>query len=153
MQPVVDVCAAERYPARRQAREKSCRREGAQYSTRTWPNRLVPSELAGVPLPQLHGGHYRGQPAEIALPLFSCGTPPPPDRDFEHPYEPLVLRLIAGWAEMTREDPADQHAVLLAPPLVDLIASRPRPRIPYELGIAWPLEASPSHIDPPRRLG
>ena len=140
VQPVIEICAAERNPDWRQAREKRRSREGTQNNTRTWPNRLMAIELAGVFLPQSHGGHYRDQPAEIALPVFSRGTPPPPDRDFEHPYEPLVLRWAAAWTQITRDDPAGQHAVLLAPPLVDLIASRPRPGIPHELGIAWPLE-------------
>jgi hypothetical protein len=68
--------------------------------------------------------------------VFSCDTPPPPDRDFEHPYEPLVLALIAAWTRMTREDRSAEHAILLAPPLVDL---------------TWPLQPSQPHINPSRR--
>jgi len=151
VQPVIEICAAEHYPAWRKAREKAWRREHTQFSTRTWPERLMPAELAGALLPQSHGGHYRGQPAEIAMPVFSHSPPPPQAADFETPYEPLVLGLTAGWVRMTRADPAAENAVLLAPPLVDLIGRRPRPRIPHTLGITWPLEPSQPHIHPTRR--
>jgi hypothetical protein len=54
---------------------------------------------------------------------------------------------------MTREDRSAEHAVLLAPPLVDLLGGRPRPRIPHELGITWLLQPSQPHIKPSRRPG
>lgn len=85
------------------------------------------------------------------MPVFTHSQPPPPASDFEHPYEPLVLGLTAGWVRMTRAKPAMQDAVLLAPPLVDLLGRRPRPRTPQQLGIAWPLEPSQPHIRPSRR--
>jgi len=87
------------------------------------------------------------------MPVFSHSSPPPPAADFESPYEPLVLRLTAGWVRMTCAEPAAENAVLLAPPLVDLIGRRSRPRIPCKLGIAWPLETSQPHIHPARRPG
>ena len=153
VQPVIEICTAESYPTWRSARERTWRHERTQFSTRTWPDRLQPMAIAGVLLPQSHGGHHRERPAEVALPVFSCGTPPAPDRDFEHPYEPLVLALTAAWTRMTREDRSAEHAVLLAPPLVDLLGGRPRPRIPHELGITWPLQPSQPHIKPSRRPG
>jgi hypothetical protein len=153
VQPVVEICPAEHYPAWRQARERTWRRERTDFHTRTWPERLTPTAIAGVLLPQSHGGHYRGRPAEIAMPVFSHSPPPPTAKDFQQPYEPLVLGLIAGWARMALADPAGENAVLLAPPLVDLIGTRPQPRIPHELGISWPLEPSKPHINPARRHG
>lgn len=153
VQPVIEICTAEHYPAWRDAREKAWRREHTQFNTRTWPQRLMPAEIAGVLLPQSHGGHYRGRPAEIAMPVFTHNPPPPPASDFEHPYEPLVLGLTAGWVRMTRADPATENAVLLAAPLVDLLGGRPRARILQQLGIDWPLEPSQPHIRPSRHRG
>jgi hypothetical protein len=43
--------------------------------------------------------------------------------------------MSAGCVRIVRADPAGEHAVVLAPPLVDLIGRHPRPRIPHELGI------------------
>jgi hypothetical protein len=77
----------------------------------------------------------------------------PPPRRVGVPYEPLVLALTAAWTEMTREDRSAEHAVLLVPPLLDLLGGRPRPRIPHELGITWPLQPSQPHIKPSRRPG
>jgi len=98
-------------------------------------------------------GPHVGGPAEIATPVFSHSPPPPQAADFDSPYEPLALRLTTGWVRMTRADPAAENAVLLAPPLVDLIGSRPRRRIPQTLGITWPLKPSQPHIHPARRPG
>ena len=97
---------------------------------------------------QSHGGHWRGQPAEIAVPTFSHGVPAP-GPDIEHPYEPLALALLIGWMKLAL---ADQHqAALLAPPLIDVIGRVPKPRIPRDLGITWPLEPSEPHIPPRHR--
>jgi len=48
VQPVIEICTAEHYPAWRKAREKTWRRERTQFNTRTWPQRLTPTELAGT---------------------------------------------------------------------------------------------------------
>src|SRR5450755_2325851 len=109
--------------------------------------------IAGVLLPQSHGGHHRGRPAEVALPVFSCVTPPQPDRDFERPYEPLVLALTAAWSRMPPEDRSAEQAGRLAPPLVDLLGGRPRPRLPPALRITWPLQPSQPHTEPSRHPG
>jgi hypothetical protein len=44
-----------------------------------------------------------------------------------------------------------RQAALLAPPLIDLTGRTPKPRIPRDLGIIWPLEPIDPHIRPPRR--
>jgi hypothetical protein len=151
VQPVIEICGFDHYPAWRQAREKSWRRDRTQFTTRTWPAQLTPPAFAGVFLPQTYGGHYRGAPAEIAMPVFSQAHPLKSAPDFEQPYEPLVLALTAGWMRIAAADHPDQHAGLLAPPLVDLISRRPGPRIPCELKIDWPLQVSPPHVRPARR--
>jgi hypothetical protein len=64
-----------------------------------------------------------------------------------------VLALMFRWASFVVDDtngaPRSQ-AALLAPPLVDLIGSRPLPRVPCDLGLSWPLEPSEPHIRPSR---
>ena len=59
------------YPAWRKARERAWKRDGNKHSVRTWPLRIGGDELAAVLLMQSHGGHRRGQPAEIAIPTFA----------------------------------------------------------------------------------
>jgi hypothetical protein len=76
-QPVVEVCAATHYPAWRKARERAWKRDGNRYSVHSWPERIAEGELAAVLLMQSHGGHRQGQPAEIAIPGFAHGFPPP----------------------------------------------------------------------------
>ena len=125
--PVVEVCTAIDYPAWRNARGApgSATATGTQVRTCTWPERIPEGELAAVLLIQSHGGHWRGQPAEIAVPTFSHGVPAP-GPDIEHPYEPLALALLIGWMKLAL---ADQHqAALLAPPLIDVIGRVPKPR-------------------------
>lgn len=153
VQPIIEICTAEHYAAWRKAREKTWRRERSDFHTRSWPGRLLPGEIAGVLLPQSYGGHYRGRPAEIAMPVFIHSQPPRSAGDFDDPSEPIALRLAAGWVRMAQEDLSDDQALLLAPPLVDFISSRPGPRIPEELGITWPLAPSEPHIHPARGTG
>jgi hypothetical protein len=57
VQPVIEICTAESYPTWRSAPERAWRHERTQFSTRTWPDRLNPIAIAGVFLPQSHGGH------------------------------------------------------------------------------------------------
>jgi len=148
VQPVVEVCTAIDYPTWRTARERAWKRDGNRYSVRTWPARIMEGELAAVLLMQSHGGHQRGQSAEIAVPAFAHGIPAR-GHDVEQPYEPLALALLVGWMKLAL---ADEHqAALLAPPLIDLIGRVPKPRIPRDLGINWPLELSEPHIRPRRR--
>lgn len=151
VQPVVEVCAAEAYVAWRRARERSWRRERSDYNTQTWLERIAPMTIAAVWLPQSHTAQRRGRPAEIAMPLFSHGPAIAAAKDLEHPYEALVLRLAVAWVRVVLADPAGETAVLLAPPLIDLMTSRPRPRTPNKLGIIWPLEPSEPHINPTRQ--
>ena len=128
--------------------ERAWERDGNLYSGPHWPERIPEGELAAVLLMQSHGGHWRGQPAEIAVPTFSHGVPAP-GPDIEHPYEPFALALLIGWMKLAL---ADEHqAALLAPPLIDVIGRVPKPRIPRDLGITWPLEPSEPHIRPRRR--
>ena len=147
-QPVVEVCAAVHYPAWRKARERAWKRDGNRYSVHSWPERIAEGELAAVLLMQSHGGHRRGQSAEIAVPGFAHGFPAR-GHDVEHPYEPLALALLVSWIKLALAD--ERHAALLAPPLIDLIGRVPKPRIPRDLGINWPLEPSEPHIRPRRR--
>jgi hypothetical protein len=147
-QPVVEVCAAIHYPAWRKARERAWKRDGNRYSVRGWPGRIAEGELAAVLLMQSHGGQWRGQPAEIAAPGFAHGFPAR-GHDVEHPYEPLALALLVSWIKLALAD--ERHTALLAPPLIDLIGRVPKPRIPRDLGINWPLEPSEPHIRPRRR--
>jgi hypothetical protein len=147
-QPVVEVCSATHYPAWRKARERAWKRDGNRYSVHGWPERIAEGELAAVLLMQSHGGHRRGQPAEIAAPGFAHGFPPR-GHDVEHPYEPLALALLVSWIKFALAD--ERHAALLGPPLIDLIGRVPKPRIPRDLGIKWPLEPSEPHIRPRRR--
>ena len=147
-QPVVEVCAAAHYPAWRKARERASKRDGNRYSAQSWPERIAEGELAAVLLMQSHGGHRRGQPAEISVPGFAHGFPAR-GHDVEHPYEPLALALLVSWIKLALAD--ERHAALLAPPLIDLIGRVPKPRIPRDLGINWPLERSEPHIRPRRR--
>jgi hypothetical protein len=153
VQLIVEVCTAQHYQAWRKARERRWRREQSNFHTGTWPDHLGPATLAAVLLPQSHGGHHSGRPSEIAVPVFSHTAPPPPARDFEYPYEPLVLGLTAGWTRVVLANTDSQPGVLLAPPLVGLIGPRPRPRIPHDLGLDWTLEPSQPHINPSRRNG
>ena len=44
-----------------------------------------------------------------------------------------------------------QVAALPAPALIDVIGRVPKPRIPRDLGINWPLEPSEAHTRPRRR--
>ena len=152
VQPVVEVCGAAHYVTWRGARARRWKRDGGQWTTNSWPDRLHEPQSAAVLLPQSHGGRWRGQPAEIALPVFATGTPKT-GRDIEHPYEVHVLALMLRWASYVADDMirADRsHAVLLAVPLVDLIGRRPLPRVPCDLGLDWPLEPSEPHIRPSR---
>ena len=73
VQPIVEVCTDAHYTAWRNARERAWKRDGGKFSTRTWPERLIPGEWGGVLLPQSHGGHYRGQPTRSRRP--SSRTP------------------------------------------------------------------------------
>ena len=148
VQPIVEVCSAMNYPAWRKARERAWKRDGNRHSVRTWPLRIGGDELAAVLLMQSHGGHRRGEPAEIAIPAFAHGVPSR-GHNIEHPYEPLALALLVSWIRLALAD--EQHAALLAPPLIDLIGRVPKPRIPRDLGITWPLDPSEPHIHPRRR--
>lgn len=150
VQPIVEVCTAGHYAAWRKARERAWRADGGKWSTRHWPNRLVSGELAAALLPQSHGGHYRGQPAEIPTPIFSHSLPVK-GGDVEELYDPLVLGLLAGWMRLALNDAGRAHGALLAPPLVDLVGRSPRPRVARELGITWPLSPSEPHIHAARR--
>ena len=96
VQPVVEVCTAIDYPAWRNARERAWKRDGNRYSVRAWPERNPEGEPAAMVLMQSHGGHWRGQPAEIAVPTFAHGAPAP-EPDIEQPYEPVALALLIGW--------------------------------------------------------
>jgi len=148
VQPVVEVCTATHYQAWRKARDRAWKRDGNRYSVDTWPARIIEGELAAVLLMQSHGGQRRGQSAEIAMPTFARGVQVA-GPDVERPYEPLALALLVGWIKLALPDRC--HAALLAPPLIDLIGRVPKPRIPCDLGIDWPLEPSEPHIRPPRR--
>lgn len=68
IQPIVEVCGAIDNPAWRKARERVWKRDGNRYSVRTWPERIAEGELAAVLLMQSHSEHWKGQPAEIAVP-------------------------------------------------------------------------------------
>ena len=81
-------------------------------------------------------------------PGFAHGFPAR-GHDVEHPYEPLALALLVSWIKLALAD--ERHAALLAPPLIDLIGRVPKPQIPRDLGINWPLEPSEPHIRPRRR--
>jgi len=144
VQPVVEVCTAIDYPAWRKARERAWKRDESRYSVRARPERITEGELAAVLLMQPHGGHWRGQPAEIAVPTFARGVPAR-GPNIEQPCEPLTLALLVGWMKLALAD--ERHAALLAP-LIDVIGRVPKPRIPRDLGIRWPLEPSESHIRP-----
>ena len=148
IQPIVEVCGAIDYPAWRKARERAWKRDGNRYSVRTWPERIAEGELAAVLLMQSHSGHWKGQPAEIAVPSFARGFPAR-GRDIEHPYEQLAVALLMGWLNLAVAD--ERHTALLAPPLIDMIGRIPKPRTPRDLGIHWPLEPSEPHIRPRRR--
>jgi hypothetical protein len=153
IQPVVEVCGAGHYVAWRAARSRAWKRDGAKWTTNTWPERLHEPQSAAVLLPQSHGGHWRGQPAEIALPVFASG-PVRTGRDVEHPYEVHVLALMLSWASIAVDETNGSnrfHGALLAPPLVDLIGRRPLPRVPCDLGLSWPLLPSEPHIRPSRQ--
>ena len=54
-------------------------------------------------LPQTYGGHWRGQPAEVALPVFASGTVKL-GRDVEHPYEVHALTLMLSWALIATDE-------------------------------------------------
>ena len=149
VQPVIEVCAAAYYPQWRRARTRAWKRDGDHWHTDTWPDRLFEPQSAAVLLPQSHGGRWRGAPAEIALPLFTSGTPKL-GRDIQHPYEVHALALLLRWATFTAAQ-AGSDGALLAPPLIDLIAPRPRPRVPCDLGLTWPLAPSKPHIRPARQ--
>lgn len=122
VQPIVEVCPATSYPAWRNARERAWKRDGNRHSVRTWPLRIGGDELAAALLMQSHGGHRRGEPAEIAIPTFAHGVPSG-GHDIEHPYEPLTLALLVGWIKLALAD--EHHAALLAHPLIDVIARCP----------------------------
>jgi hypothetical protein len=113
-QPVIEVCAATHYPAWRKARDRAWKRDGNTYSVHSWPERIAEGELAAVLLMQSHGGHRRGQPAELAAPGFAHGFPAR-GHDVEHPYEPLALALLVSPIKLALAD--ERHAALLAPPL------------------------------------
>jgi len=150
VQPVIEVCGPAHYVRWRGARARRWKRDGGEWTTDSWPDRLHEPQSAAVLLPQSHGGRWRGKPAEIALPLFASGTPKT-GRDLEHPYEVHVLALMLRWASLVVDDTnGAPQAALLAPPLVDLIGSRPLPRVPCDLGLSWPLEPSEPHIRPSR---
>jgi hypothetical protein len=85
------------------------------------------------------------------MPVFAHQPRPGASSDFEHPYEPLALNLAVGWIRLVLADPAGQPAVLLAPPLIDLITRQPRPRVAHDLAISWPLAVSDAHVRPTRR--
>ena len=129
-------------PAWRKARERAWKRDGNTYSAHSWPGRIAEGELAAVLLMQSHGGHRRGQPAEIAAPGFAHGFPAR-GHDVEHPYEPLALALLVSWIKLALAD--ERHAALLAPPLIDLIGRVPKPRIPRDLGISTGRSSRASH--------
>ena len=135
------------YPAWRNARERAWKRDGNRFTVRTWPPRIGDGELAAALLMQSHGGSRPGQPAEISVPTFAHGLPAR-GNDIEQPYEPLTLALLVGWIKLALAD--EHHAALLAPPLIDVIGRVPKPRVPRDLGINWPLEASEPHIRPRR---
>jgi hypothetical protein len=97
---------------------------------------------------QSHGGARPGQPAEVAVPTFAHGLPAR-GNDIGQPYEPLTLALLVGWIKLALAD--ERHAALLAPPRIDLIGRVPKPRVPRDLGIDWPLEPSEPHLRPRRR--
>jgi hypothetical protein len=84
-------CTAIDYPAWRKARERAWKRDGDRYSGRTWPERIPEGELAAVLLMQSHGGHWRGQPAEIAVPTFAHGVPTR-GHDIEQPLRAVRAR-------------------------------------------------------------
>jgi hypothetical protein len=152
VQPVVEVCGAAHYVTWRSARTRRWKRDGGKWTTNSWPDRLREPQSAAVLLPQSYGGRWRGQPAEIALPVFASRTPKS-GRDIEHPYEVHVLALMLRWASFVGDDANSanrSHAALLALPLVDLIGRRPLPRVPCDLGLSWPLEPSEPHIRLPR---
>ena len=153
IQPVVEVCGAGHYVAWRAARSRAWKRDGSAWTTNTWAERLHEPQTAAVLLPQSHGGHWRGQPAEIAMPLFASGTVKI-GRDVERPHEVHVLTLMLQWASFAADETNGSnrfHGALLAPPLVDLIGRRPSPRVPCDLGLSWSLEPSEPHIRPARR--
>jgi hypothetical protein len=111
------------YPAWRKARERAWKRDGNRHSVRAWPLRIGEDELAAVLLMQCHGGHRRGEPAEIAILTFAYGVPSRVHH-IEQPYEPLALALLVSWIKLALAD--EQHAALLAPPLIDLIGASSR---------------------------
>jgi hypothetical protein len=84
------------------------------------------------------------------MPVFAHQPRPGAGRDFEHPYPPLALSLAVGRIRLVLADPTGQPAVLLAPPLIDLITRHPGPRVADDLSISWPLEISDAHVRPTR---
>ena len=103
IQPIIEVCGAIDYPAWRKARERAWKRDGNRYSVHTWPERIAEGELAAVLVMQSHSGHWKGQPAEIAVPSFARGFPAR-GRDIEHPYEQLAVALLMGWLNLAMAD-------------------------------------------------
>ena len=124
------------------------RRECGSLSVDRWPPRIGDGELAAALLMKSHGGSRPGQAAEISVPTFAHGLPAR-GNDIEQPYEPLALALLVSWIRLALAD--EQHARLLALSLIDLIGRVPKPRMPRDLGITWPLEPSEPHIHPRRR--
>ena len=139
VQPVVEVCTAIDYRVWRKARERAWKCDGSRYSVRTWPDQISEGELAAALLMRSHGGHWRGQPAEMAVPTLAHGVPAR-GHDVEHAYGPFALALLVGWMKLALAD--ERQAGLLAPPLIDVIGRVPKPRVPRDLGIKWPLEPS-----------
>jgi hypothetical protein len=77
VQPVIEVCGPAHYVRWRGARARRWKRDGGEWTTDSWPDRLHEPQSAAVLLPQSHGGRWRGKPAEIALPLFASGRQRP----------------------------------------------------------------------------
>ena len=136
------------YPAWRKARERAWNRDGNRHSVHTWPLQIGGTSWRRCCSCSPTAGTGEGSRPRSRIPTFAHGVPPR-GHDIEHPYEPLALALLVSWIRLALAD--EQHAALLAPPLIDLIGRVPKPRIPRDLGINWPLAPSESHIRPRRR--
>jgi hypothetical protein len=152
IQPVLEVCLyARHYAAWRRGRERAWKRDGPYWTTQRWPEKLPDGMIAGVLLPQSHSGRFRGAPAEILMPFIAVHAPLIVS-DLEEPYDSLVLGLLTRWACTAANTRPIGDTMLLAPPLVDVIAPKPVDRVPRDLGLSWPLPVSEPHVRPARRF-
>lgn len=135
VQPLVQVSDAAGYHRWRSEREAAWRAQGGRFTTSGWPRALAEDRLAAVLLPLPYGttaaGGRRG-PRVIADPLFSTRS-----LTDGSSVEDLALGLVAQWLSQAT---SGATVLRVAPPLLEHDGAR---RV-LDLGLAWPLAASPS---------